>query len=167
MSTQHLQRVWPRWGTGSRSQELVSRLPPRVARGLGQELRSVPGGSAAHSSDPGGARLLPSTFCELPGLRLLPARSATNSSRAPGSPLPSGYKTDTLCDASTFRGPGRSQRQVCAPAGGGVRTDAEAALTCRLSPSRFSESQCCCRRLRHSVLSAESRSTISLSRTRI
>ena len=40
-------------------------------------------------------------------------------------------------------------------------------LTCRLSPSRFSESQCCCRRLRHSVLSAERRSTISLSRTRI
>lgn len=38
--------------------------------------------------------------------------------------------------------------------------------TCRFSPSVFSSSVCCCRRWRHSVLSADSRSAMSLSKTR-
>lgn len=40
-------------------------------------------------------------------------------------------------------------------------------FTCRFSPSCFSAAVCCCRRFRHSALSADSRSTISLSKTHI
>ena len=88
----------------------------------------------------------------------------------------SGYKSGTLFDANAFRGsrPGSFQWWARVPWLGGEKSGKSQGqhgqirvFTCRFSPSCFSESECCCRRFRHSVLSAESRSTISLSRTRI
>jgi len=112
----HLKHVWLLRGTNSHSQELISCLPSWVVHTFwGQEPSFVrqqshsPAEAQYTALTLGGAHLFPSTFYKLLSLRLLPAYSATNRNRTPGSFLPSGYKNDTLCHANTFRGSGDFQ----------------------------------------------------------